>query len=84
MFNNLNAEFKRSNVSLDSIAQELGVTNRTMRNKKNGITQFTRNEMYMIRDKFFPKLGVEYLFYVERDIAKEAMEFQDLPTEPKK
>lgn len=75
MFNNLNAEMKRSNVSLDALAKELGITNRTMRNKRDGVTQFTRNEMFHIRDSFFKSLGVEYLFYIERDIVGEAMDF---------
>lgn len=77
MFNNLNAEMKRANLKLDDIAKELGVTNRTMRNKRDGVTQFTRTEMFTIRDKFFPNLGVEYLFLKYESLEHSDLEFEE-------
>lgn len=65
MLKNLQAEITRSSLSLDRIAVELDITKRTLSNKINGVTEFNRDEMYQVRDCFFPTLGVEYLFLVE-------------------
>jgi len=59
---------KRSSLTVEQIAPELGITTRTLRNKLNGVTEFNRGEMYRLRDLFFPKLGVEYLFFIEPKI----------------
>ena len=65
MLKNLHAEIARSGVTIESMSIELGITTRTLKNKLNGVTEFQRDEMYQVRDIFFPNLGVEYLFYVE-------------------
>lgn len=80
MLNNLSAEITRSKLSIDHIASELNISPRTLKNKLNGVTEFQRDEMYLLRDKFFPKLGVEYLFYVEPtadEMTEEAMQFEE-------
>ena len=62
MYFNLEAEMSRSGIKNDDIAKVIDKDERTVRNKKAGITPFTFNETILIRDKFFPKLTLEYLF----------------------
>lgn len=84
MLNNLKAEMKRSQISQDTIAKQLDITSRTFRNKVNGITEFTRDEMFRLRDKFFPDLNIEYLFHFDRDVEAEAMQFEETNGKPKR
>lgn len=62
MYANLEAEMARNNVRNEDIAKAIKRDERTVRNKKSGITEFTWNEVLIIRDKFFQKLTLEYLF----------------------
>lgn len=62
MLKNLQAEMARSSITVDQIADEISVSVRTVYNKLKCSTEFQRDEMFIIRDTFFPKLGVEYLF----------------------
>ena len=59
---NLMAEMTRSNVRVSDIQSLLGCTEKTVRNKLNGKTEFSVNEAMLIRDTYFPGLRVEYLF----------------------
>lgn len=65
MLKNLQAEITRSGITSEQLSVEIGVTVRTLRNKISGVTEFQRDEMFKIRDTFFPDLGVEYLFLAE-------------------
>jgi len=64
MFKNLRAEMARlDNVSGKVIADAMGVTAQAFYDKTSGRSEFKRKEMKKIRDKFFPTMTIEYLFY---------------------
>lgn len=65
MYPNLEAEIARLKVSDKDIAEAISKDLRTVRNKKEGITQITIAEGRMIRDTFFPDLTLDYLFEEE-------------------
>lgn len=82
MLKNLHAEIARSGATVEQLSGELGVTTRTLKNKLNGVTEFQRDEMYKLRDIFFPTLGIEYLFFVEAEppsLENTTIEFEDIP-----
>ena len=64
MFNNLKAEMARIVLTMAdlSIDKELGLSYETIRNKFNGKTEWSRNEMFLIKKKYFPDKSIEYLF----------------------
>lgn len=62
MYKNLKAEMARENVTNEEIANAIERNEKTFRNKLMGITSFTLSESMKIRDTFFPKLELEYLF----------------------
>ncbi|MBQ8299481.1 MAG: hypothetical protein IJX99_06430 [Clostridia bacterium] len=62
MFANLNAEMARNRVTNEDIAVCLEVTLNTVSNKISGKTEFTRKDMWKIREGFFPSLSIDYLF----------------------
>lgn len=59
---NLQAEMKKNSVSLYDMQSVLGCTERTVRNKLSGRTDFSYSEVRKIRDTFFPGMQLEYLF----------------------
>lgn len=62
MFKNLLAEMSRENITKRVIATELKKSNATIRSRFKGKTQWKDNEMFCIRDKYFPDKTIEYLF----------------------
>lgn len=62
MYGTLKAELARKELTVPIIAKTLGVTEKTIRNKLEGITGFTFFETLKIRDEFFPEWNVEDLF----------------------
>lgn len=62
MYPNLEAEMVRHNIKNDDIAKALGRDSRTIRSKRSGTTDFTLTETFLIKETFFPKLKLEYLF----------------------
>lgn len=62
---NLESAMKRFGVSFLDIVDLLGCTERTLKNKMNGVTGFTFDEVKKIRDNLFPGMGIEYLFNAE-------------------
>jgi plasmid maintenance system antidote protein VapI len=62
MFPNLRAEMARKNIKCITLAETLGISYDSVINKINGKTEFTRVEIFKIRDTFFPDLSLEYLF----------------------
>ena len=60
--NNLLAEMRRFGVSVSDIQRLLGCTEKTVRNKLNGHSDFVYWEAEKIRDTFFPNQRLEYLF----------------------
>lgn len=59
---NLAAEMARFGVNNSDIQVLLGCTDKTVRNKLNGLTEFSVAEALKIRDAFFPGIRIEYLF----------------------
>ena len=59
---NLLAEMARSGIRVQDIQNLLGCTERTVRNKMDGKTEFSVNEAFKIRNALFPGLRIEYLF----------------------
>ena len=59
---NLSAEMARYGVTNADIQKLLSCTDKTVRNKIGGMSEFSISEAFKIRDTFFPSLRVEYLF----------------------
>lgn len=66
-FLTLRAEMVRHKVSKDDIAEHLGQNEKTTRYRLSGKLDFTCREMKKIRDKFFPKLTIGYLFFDDEE-----------------
>lgn len=62
MLHNLQAEIARVKVPQAEIAKAISVSDRTVRKKITGETNFTFSEARKIRDTFFPNLELDYLF----------------------
>ena len=62
---NLKAEMTRNDIHIIEIANYLGITERTVRNKLNGVTDFTWKEACKIQKGLFPNLSKDYLFDIE-------------------
>lgn len=62
MLKNLQKEMKEQHISNRDIARAIGKDERSISNKLSGRTDFTRIEMFTIRDTFFPEMTLEYLF----------------------
>lgn len=60
---NLIAEMARYGFKVKDIQNVLGCSEKTVRNKINGVTEFTYREAETIKNKLFPELQLEYLFY---------------------
>lgn len=58
----LEYRMKQENVSRADIQNLLGVSEKTVRNKLSGETDFTWGEVREIRNKFFPKDDFNKLF----------------------
>lgn len=65
MYPNLRAEMARQNIKGNDIASLLNVTKNTASWKLRGKTDFTRSEIFKIKDGLFPNLSLEYLFTSE-------------------
>ncbi len=62
MFMNLKIEMLKLGITNKDISKEIETSTKTTYNKLNGFSEFTRKEMYTIRDKFFKDKTIEYLF----------------------
>ncbi|MBU3146602.1 XRE family transcriptional regulator [Clostridium sp. CF012] len=62
MFRNLLAEMSRQRITRQDIASCLGVSEKTARNYINGATKISWCDTLKIRNTFFTKLDIEYLF----------------------
>lgn len=61
-YSNLKAEMARRGITIESIAQLLGIHRNSAANKVNGKNQFTIQEAFDIQKTFFPDLEAQYLF----------------------
>lgn len=55
-------EMRRFNVSIFDIQDTLGCSEKTVRNKLSGATDFTFSEVKKIRNILFPGMEIDYLF----------------------
>lgn len=65
---NIEKEMRKFNVSIYDIKELLNCTEKTVRNKLNGTTDFTFSEVKKIRDNLFPGMEIDYLFNFNDDI----------------
>lgn len=65
---NLAGEMKRCGVTVTDIQKLLGCSERTVKNKISGVTEFSFPETMKIRAKFFPSARLEYLFSPDEQI----------------
>jgi len=61
MFKNLRAELARSGLKTIDLANYINVSPKTVRNKLNGVSEFTLSEITKIAE-LFPGLEISYLF----------------------
>lgn len=66
MFPNLRAEMARIGIDGVVISSHLGCTTKTFSRKMTGKGEFTRAEIFKIKNTFFPNLTIEYLFKAAR------------------
>lgn len=59
---NIEKEMPRYNVTYFDIQKVIECTEKTVRNKLNGVTDFTYGEVSKIRNELFPGMTLEYLF----------------------
>jgi len=64
MFANLLKEMKNAQpkITQGQIAATLGITTKAVNERFNNKAKWTRNEMFKIRDAYFPTLKIDYLF----------------------
>lgn len=55
----------KSNIPVSNLARQIGVAEKTLRNKLNGKTDFTWQEALKIRKIVNPKMELEELFQTE-------------------
>ena len=67
MYMNLRAEMARGNIDMFDIAKHLNVRYATVCDKMNGKYRFYYDEALDIKNKFFPKYSLEYLFESEEN-----------------
>jgi DNA-binding XRE family transcriptional regulator len=69
LYRNLEAEMVREGVTRKNLAEALNVRYATIIDKLKGRYSFTLDEAFVIRNKFFPNLTLEYLFETEEQTA---------------
>lgn len=62
MFNNLKAEMVRIGLTQRELAKALLIDEKTLSQKINGRSKFDVDEMWLIKNEFFPNLQLDYLF----------------------
>ena len=69
MYRTLRAEMVRANLSVKQLAMKISITERSLRNKINGITEFSWTEVKHIRDIVAPNMTLEELFKKDESVA---------------
>lgn len=65
MYRNLKAIMVQVNISEEQLAQQLGITKQSLRNKINGITDFKISEAFKIKSNLNIIITLEELFKKE-------------------
>lgn len=68
MYSFLRGEMIRADITIASLATKIGVSEKTMRNKLNGETDFTWNEALRIRKIVNPQMEMETLFRTDEEV----------------
>lgn len=66
-FQILRGELKSIGVKQVEVADLLGMTNSNFNRKLAEAVPFTRDEMFAIRDRYFPGVTIDYLFQSDGD-----------------
>lgn len=69
---NLKSELVRKGVKQYEVAEFLDMTNSNFAKKLSESIPITREEMYAIRDKYFPNESIDYLFQSDGDEMRRA------------
>lgn len=64
---NLVGEMARCGIRPQYVAETIGISYKTFRNKISGNSDFTWPEVNVIQHTFFPNLNKDYLFATEND-----------------
>ena len=67
MLLNLKTEIARRKLSQAKISLAIGIDEKTMSNKVTEKNEFSRKEMYLIHDFFFPDMDMRYLFASDKE-----------------
>lgn len=62
MFDNLRNGLQEKKITMKSYSQFLGITEKTLQNKMNGITAFSLPEVDKTMTYLFPEYKLEYIF----------------------
>lgn len=62
MYRVLKGEMVKADINIRELAFKIGITERSLRNKINGVTAFTWNEVLEIRKIVSPSMALEELF----------------------
>lgn len=58
----LKAEMVRADITIKQLAMKIGITERSLRNKINGVTEFTLSESIKIKNILSIEMSLEELF----------------------
>lgn len=62
---NLRGEMAKRKISIEEVADFLGIHRNSVTNKLNGDSNFSVDESMKLQEKFFPDLDLKYLFKKE-------------------
>lgn len=68
MFLNLKGEIIKANLTIAKLAIRINITEKTLRNKINGDTEFHWSEVLKIRDIVAPHMTLEELFKTDTGV----------------
>lgn len=70
MLSNLRAEMARKRISGIEIGKRIGISEKSVSNKINERSDFTRKEMFLIKEIFFPDVSdMRYLFESDNEVS---------------
>ncbi|MDU6263791.1 MAG: transcriptional regulator [Anaerocolumna aminovalerica] len=69
MYKILRIEMYKRDITISALAEELGIAEKTLRNKINGVTEFTWSEVLSIRKLVSPDMSLDELFQKEDSVA---------------
>lgn len=70
MFKNLRQALAEKGMTMKAFAEFLGVTEKTLQNKMNGITEFTYDEVERTSRFLFPQYKIGYLFARTKELCE--------------